>query len=343
MDRIAAASATERQDLFGEAANQLGMNAAIVEKDFWVCWILKHLFMEPALKEHLVFKGGTTLSKIFHLIERFSEDIDLILDWRLLGYGTAEGTDPYRTIQSRTKQNQYNEEINEKAADYIRETLLGQLKQIFLPVVGLTASIEETDPHTVEIQYPAAFKASYIRPEVRLEIGPLASWVPSSQGTIRPYAAEPFPKAFTEPDCIVVATAAERTFWEKATILHQEAHRPGTIPTRYSRHYYDLYKLAGSPIKKAALADPALLNAVVEFKQRFYYSSWAHYELAVPGSFRLIPTERQLTALERDYREMRDMFYREPPEFAEVIRVLKALEDEINGESDRAKEATRQE
>jgi hypothetical protein len=91
------------------------------------------------------------------------------------------------------------------------------------------------------------------------------------------------------------------------------------------------------------LADPALLNAVVEFKQRFYYSSWAHYELAVPGSFRLIPTERQLTALERDYREMRDMFYREPPEFAEVIRVLKALEDEINGESDRAKEATRQE
>jgi hypothetical protein len=94
MDRIAAGSATDMRDLFGESASQLGMNPAIVEKDFWVCWILKHLFAEPAPKEQMVFKGGTSLSKVFGLIERFSEDIDLILDWRLLGYGTAEGSDP---------------------------------------------------------------------------------------------------------------------------------------------------------------------------------------------------------------------------------------------------------
>ena len=343
MDKIAAASTRERQELFGEAAIRLGMNAAVVEKDFWVCWILKHLFAEPELQGQLVFKGGTTLSKVFHLIERFSEDIDLILDWRLLGYGTPEGADPYLTIQSRTKQNQYNDEINAKAAVYIRETLLGQLQKIFSLVTGLTASIDEADPHTVNIQYPAAFKAAYIRPEVRLEIGPLASWVPSAQGTIRPYAAEPFPTMFAEPDCIVVATAAERTFWEKATILHQEAHRPGAIPPRYSRHYYDLYKLANSPVKQAALADQALLRAVVEFKQRFYYSAWAQYETALPGSFRLIPPERQRAALERDYREMRDMFYREPPEFAEVIQVLAALEDEINGGPKLVNDAARQE
>jgi len=76
------------------------MNPAIVEKDFWVCWILKHLFAKPALKGQMVFKGGTSLSKVFGLIERFSEDIDLILDWRLLGYGTAEGNDTYLPIQS---------------------------------------------------------------------------------------------------------------------------------------------------------------------------------------------------------------------------------------------------
>jgi hypothetical protein len=330
MDRIAAGSATDRRDLFSESASRLGMNPAIVEKDFWVCWILKHLFAEPALKEQMVFKGGTSLSKVFGLIERFSEDIDLILDWRLLGYGTAEGNDPNQPIQSKTKQSRYNQEMNARAAEYIRGTLLDQLNRIFAPVGGVAASIDESDPHTVNVRFPAAFRASYIRPEVRLEIGPLASWVPSSVRTIHPYAADTFPNAFAESDCTVVAIDAERTFWEKATILHQEAHRPGTIPARYSRHYYDLCKLAGSPVKDAALADHALLQAVVEFKERFYYSSWAHYDLAQPGSFRLVPPENQWPALERDYRAMRDMFYREPPEFDEVLRALQALEGEIN-------------
>lgn len=87
MDKIAIGSATDRRDLFLESASRLGMNPAIVEKDFWVCWILRRLFAEPTLKDHIVFKGGTSLSKVYGLIDRFSEDIDLILDWRLLGYG----------------------------------------------------------------------------------------------------------------------------------------------------------------------------------------------------------------------------------------------------------------
>ncbi len=330
MDKIAIGAATDRRDLFGESASRLGMNPAIVEKDFWVCWILKHLFAEPALKGQMVFKGGTSLSKVFGLIDRFSEDIDLILDWRLLGYGHEGGNDPYQTIQSKTKRSRYNQEMNAKAAEYIRGTLLGKLNLLFAPVHGIAASIDEADPHTVNVRYPAAFTASYIRPEVRLEIGPLASWVPSHARTIQPYAATSFPKAFAESDCAVVAIDAERTFWEKATILHLEAHRPGTIPTRYSRHYYDLYKLAESPVKAAALADHALLDSVVEFKERFYYSSWAHYDLARPGSFRLSPPENQRPALERDFRAMRDMFYREPPEFDDVLQILNMLENEIN-------------
>jgi hypothetical protein len=125
MDRIATGPATDRRDLFSETASRLGMNPAIVEKDFWVCWILKHLFAEPTLKGQMVFKGGTSLSKVFGLIDRFSEDIDLILDWRLLGYGHAEGSDPYQAIQSKTKQSRYNQKMNAKAAEYIRGTLLG--------------------------------------------------------------------------------------------------------------------------------------------------------------------------------------------------------------------------
>ena len=169
MDKIATGAAIDRRDLFSESASRLGMNPAIVEKDFWVCWILKRLFAESALKGQMVFKGGTSLSKVFGLIDRFSEDIDLILDWRLLGYGHAEGNDPYQTIQSKTKRSRYNLEMNAKAAEYIRGTLLGQLNRLFALVPGIAASIDENDPHTVNVRYPAAFTASYIRPEVRLD------------------------------------------------------------------------------------------------------------------------------------------------------------------------------
>jgi predicted nucleotidyltransferase component of viral defense system len=309
------------------------MNPAIVEKDFWVCWILKLLFAEPALKNQMVFKGGTSLSKVFGLIDRFSEDIDLVLDWRLLGYEQEGANDPYNANQSRTQQNRYNAEMNAKAVAYIRDTLLPQLNNLFAPISGVVARIDEDDPHTVNVFYPAAFAADYIRPAVRLEIGPLASWVPSSSHPIKAYAAQVFPEAFSNPDFEVVAIDAERTFWEKATILHQEAHRPGAIPARYSRHYYDLYKLSESPIRKTALDNLTLLKSVVEFKERFYYSSWARYDLAVLGSFRLSPPDSQLPALERDYRAMQDMFFREPPTFETILTGLAELEREINAEA----------
>ena len=220
--------------------------------------------------------------------------------------------------------------MNARAAEYIRENLLVQLSQLLATAPGIAISVDATDPHTVNVRYPASFAAAYVRPEVRLEIGPLASWVPSGQQTIHPYAAEMFPKAFEEATCAVVAIRAERTFWEKATILHQEAHRPGTIPARHSRHYYDVYKLAGSKIKDAAFSDLGLLKAVVEFKKLFYSSSWARYDLAKPGSFRLCPPADQVPALARDYKEMQDMFFREPPDFSAILEALPPLEEQIN-------------
>ena len=266
------------------------------------------------------------------MIDRFSEDIDLVLDWRLLGYEQAGENDPYKAKQSKTQQSRYNEEMNAKAVAYIRDTLLSQLNDRFAPISGIVARIDEDDPHTVNVFYPAAFEADYIRPAVRLEIGPLASWVPSRSHPIKAYAAQAFPDAFSDPDFEVVAIDAERTFWEKATILHQEAHRPGAIPARYSRHYYDLYKLSESQIRKTALDNLTLLKSVVEFKERFYYSSWAGYDLAVPGSFRLSPHDSQLPALERDYRAMQDMFFREPPAFKTILADLGELERKINSE-----------
>ena len=331
MDKLAQMPARDRRDLFSEAAVALGMRATIIEKDFWVCLVLKMLFDDSALKHSLVFKGGTSLSKVYGLIDRFSEDIDLVLDWQIIGFGKGLN-DPMRTFDSNTKQDKFNKEINRIAALYIGETLCPQVNVLVQrAAAGLAATIDPDDPHIINIHYPAAFSEQYIRPEVRLEIGPLASWVPSASHTIRPYAFEVFPEVFQHPDCPVVALAAERTFWEKATILHQEAHRERGIPQRHSRHYYDLHKLASSPIRDLALTNIDLLYDVVEFKKRFYPSSWARYEAAIPGSFRLLPTaESQIRNLERDYEDMQVMLFREPPSFTSILDGLHQLERQIN-------------
>jgi len=331
MDKVARLAAQDRRDIFVEAAARLGFRPTIIEKDFWVCLVLKLLFQKSRFGNSLVFKGGTSLSKAHRLIERFSEDIDLVLDWKVIGFGVGL-KDPMQDFDSKSKQDRFNKELNLLAADFIQKTLCPELDALLQGEgIGLSATVDPEDRHVINIKYPAAFAEAYIRPEVRLEIGPLASWVPSAICSIHPYAYDAVPQVFENPACDVLAISAERTFWEKATILHQEAHRPAQIPQRYSRHYYDLYKLAISPIRASALSQISLLPDVVTFKQRFYPSAWARYDLAVPGTFRLLPhAETQLADLERDYREMQVMLFGEVPDFGSLLEELSKLETEIN-------------
>lgn len=325
MDKVARFSAAQRRELFSEASARLDMTPAVVEKDFWVTWVLDRLFATPDLARLLMFKGGTSLSKVHGLIERFSEDIDLILDWRVLG-----GDDPLAE-RTRSRQAELNEAINREARAFIAGPLLANLVDALAGICE--CRIGEDDPHVIEVRYPAAFADTYLRPEVRLEVGPLAAWLPHEEGRITSYAAKAFPELFARPDTTVRTIRAERTFWEKATILHQEAHRPegSPQPARYSRHYYDLARMAASPVRAAALADRELLANVVEFKQRFYPRAWARYDLAMPGSLRLLPGERSLAAVETDYRAMADMIFGTVPDFADIVAQLRALENEING------------
>jgi len=216
MDKLARLPAGDRQDIFTEAAARRGIRPTIIEKDFWVCVVLKLLFEKSRFAQSLVFKGGTSLSKVYGLIERFSEDIDLVLDWNLIGFG-AGGQDPLQEFDSKAKQDRFNKEINTRAAAYIAETLCPELNDLLQrEQMALSAAVDPDDPHAIGIRYPAAFPEAYIRPEVRLEIGPLASWVPSAIHTIRPYVFDVLPEVFQTPQCKVRAIAAERTFWEKA-------------------------------------------------------------------------------------------------------------------------------
>lgn len=160
----------------------------------------------------------------------------------------------------------------------------------------------------------------------------MAAWIPNEQRIVRPYVAERFPSVFKRAETSVRTIAAERTFWEKATILHQEAHRgpEKPLPPHYSRHYYDLYRLSRLPIRDRALADIDLLRDVVKFKMRFYRSPWAKYEEAKPGSLRLLPPQHHAAELKKDYRSMQSIFFGEIPSFEEIMKELSVLEKTIN-------------
>ena len=330
MKVIARLSDNDKRRLFRNTANKMGMNDAIVEKDFWVCFTLDYLFHRSPWKEAITFKGGTSLSKAFYLISRFSEDIDLILDWRVLGYGKDE---PWEK-RSNTKQDAFNKEANARAEVFLAETFCPAIKEGLSEAIGREANIhmDEEEKQTVLFAYPKLFTNPATLQVIRLEIGALAAWTPAATVEITPYAAEQYPDVFGQPSTPVLTVAPERTFWEKATILHHEANRPEhlAMPSRYSRHYYDLYRMAQTPVKDAAFARLDLLKKVVDFKMKFYPRAWAKYAEAVPGTLKLMPPEYRLDALAADYDAMRDMLYGDIPSFTAVLDGVKALEQQIN-------------
>lgn len=323
MDKIVQLSAKQLSELFAETASRKGITNAIAEKDFWVTWVLSKIFSDEYLSKIMIFKGGTSLSKVFGLIERFSEDIDLILDWR-----TVTNADP-REHRTKSGQDKFNKAMNEKALVYIREELLPVVAELLQPYAQCSIDLENS--FSINVRYPSAFSDLYLRPEILLEIGPLASWLPFDHYDVQSFAAEEFPQLFDHPSCRVKAIVAERTFWEKATILHQEAHRPLERPMllRYSRHYYDLAMMAETVVKTNALDNLNLLKDVVEFKQQFYPSGWAKYENAKIGILKLVPPQERHGQLKKDYEAMRSMIFGSYPSLDEIMKTLKGLEDEI--------------
>ena len=324
---------------FQEASARRGVNLEIVEKDFWVCWVLKLLFSQADLKQHFLFKGGTSLSKVFGIIHRFSEDVDISVDPEWLGFGGGNRLD---VASSRSQFAKRERELEERCCKAIEISVWPLLEQAVVAVLGAlpearTYLTYEVDPAThspnLLLAYPRLSKASgALKPRVKLEFGSLYDQRPTGSHRVTPIVAEVFPPEFSEPSAEVFALEAERTFWEKATILHAEYHRADDSPTPagLSRHFYDLHCLSVHPAGQRALKDSGLRDEVVAFKQRYFYSKWAHYETAHPGSFRLVPDARRLAEIQRDYQRMADMFMKEPPGFSDLISALKSLEQQIN-------------
>jgi hypothetical protein len=325
MDRIAYAPDKERAAIFEDAADKIGATAFIVEKDFWVSWVLEKIFTDEYLSGILCFKGGTSLSKAFRLIERFSEDIDLILSQKVV-LGENERLDQ----PSNTKQARFNKEVEERAVNFISSILkektaaaLGELCHV---------SVDAADGHILHVRFPKLFDYAYINPDVKLEVGPLSLWNPNEKYPASSYVADAYPELKIEAP-LIPTVKPERTFWEKITILHREHYRPESspIPPRYSRHYYDVYKIGRSCVKDEALKSFGLLREVVDFKKRFYPCGWASYDKAREGFLRLYPGECHLAGLGRDYVEMGNMIFGAVPEWGEILRYMRQLEDEIRG------------
>lgn len=322
-------SQTDYEDLIRETAIAMGVQNGIVEKDLWVCLVLDRIFRSDRFARHFVFKGGTSLSKVHKVIQRFSEDVDLIINWELFGYG-SEGPQPWDDKRSNTQQSKLNGRINSDAFDFIREQFVPWLREELLDLGDKAPSVEPSPGNGVQIQYMPSFELSYVQSHVLLEIGPLAAWIPQQRAVIRPYVAEQFPDLLKHSDVPVTVTTAERTFWEKATILHEQAHNPKSSPQRYSRHYYDLYMMMRHGIGTRAMARIDLLEDVARFKRRFYHKQAARYDLARPGTLALIPPDEKIDTLRKDYNDMKAMFFSEPPAWERVLQELSAFEREVN-------------
>lgn len=234
--------------------------------------------------------------------------------------------------------------LTEVCRQVIHDTLLPRLQTAFGAALpnGQTWTLEiaddDPDQQTLVFKYPSSIASasaagpSYIRPMVRMEIGARSDHWPAVEGVVTSYAAEDFPRLFPSPACSVHVLAAERTFWEKATILHVWHHAPAdkVLRDRQSRHYYDLVRMYEHGIGREAMKNTDLLLKVAEHKSIFFASAAAKYAEARPGTLRLIPPESRMGELRRDYQSMQEMIFGPAPTFDHVISTLGEIEAAIN-------------
>lgn len=335
MDQFANDTPEMRDEAFQEAAAQLGMSKAIVEKDFWVCWSLKQLFALPSFGDHMIFKGGTSLSKAYDVIHRFSEDVDLSLDRARLGFEGAR--DPENPDLSGKKQKQLLQELQDAAEAEVTGPLLAEIQAAFDASLeqGFSLTVDPSDAQTLLFAYPSLSgnAGGYVKPIVRFEFGARGVHLPAEVREISPYVHQAFPDLMGSGGVDVKVLGVERTFWEKATILHMLYHQDPAKPLadRMSRHYYDMAQLIGHEAKRRAVDSLDLLKQVAHHKSVFFKAAWANYEDARPGSLRLMPNEELTNALRRDFSGMQEMIIGDAPSFDDILSAIEAFEAEING------------
>lgn len=321
----------EQAELLLGLAPTLGRRAEILEKDIWLCLALGILFDLPGRKP-MAFKGGTSLSKVYQAIERFSEDIDVTVDYRSLVDG-----DPELATLGSNQRRRLSDTLKAALAAHVNHELAPALREALAQVLpGLRVVIEvSADGENLRLYYPSAVENTdaYLRPSVLIEFGGRNATLPRETVEIVPDVAEHVP-GLAFPSARVAVLSPMRTFWEKATLIHVECHRPEIRvgAERLSRHWYDLARLADHEIGRKAVSDTELLRDVLSIKETFFRSGHSHYARCLDGGLKLIPQPQLLEALREDYRAMLSvqMFYGETLPFDRIVERLADLEQEIN-------------
>lgn len=352
MDEFARLPNEDRIAAINEAAARRDVTPVIIEKDFWVCWTLKRLSECGDVFPHITFKGGTSLSKAYGVIERFSEDIDLTIarNAPLL----VDLPSPMDGDISNKERRRRIDALKDAAQTFVHDCLRPQLETAIADALGtkdgweLIADPDDLEGQTLLFNYPrlANYGAGYgrggfgegqygegeigyIKPRIKLEFGARGDTDPSESRTLTPYLAHEFPDLLPNPEISFQTLAVERTFWEKVTILHALFHNH-RVRDGMSRHYYDTYMLMQRGVVTDAIGRPDLLEQVVHNKSLMFADNKASYGTATMGTLRLVPSDDIRATLKSDYDAMQEMFMAEVPDFNALMAEIAVLESKLN-------------
>ena len=321
----------KRTEAFNTIAQKLRIHSVSIEKDEWVTAVIRALFSLP-YAEHLLFKGGTSLSKCWHIIERFSEDVDIAINRELLGFSGELSNNQIRNNLRKTSYLFIKEKLSADLTDNMK--IQGINPDLFS--VNVEFSEDSTkDPVIVEIQYKSVIEGlTYINPAVKLEIGCRSMREPFEKVKIQSLVDETYPNTpFSDIPFEVNAVDPQRTFIEKLCLLQEEFAKPQELvrTNRMSRHLYDICKIADTNIADKALENNDLWNAIVEHRQKFVKMKDFDYELLNPQNINIIPPNFIISQWQQDYETMREtMIYGESLLFDNLINKIKQLNERIN-------------
>lgn len=321
-------SEQNRQEVFEETATQKGLPLTAIEKDWWVVQTLSIIF-STNYADVLIFKGGTSLSKGWNLIQRFSEDIDLALDRKFLGFSGELSKGAIKKLRRKSYQfitEVFTEELKNKFTELGFENVLVKYREV---------ENHDQDPLIIEIRYPTLIKNdNYLKPAVLVEVGSRSLKEPFTHRSFGTIISEVFAdKPFADKPISIPVVNPERTFLEKIFLLHEEFQKPQNKirVERLSRHLYDIEKLSQTEYAKIALANSELYNTIVKHREKFTPISGIDYANHTPDKIRFIPPDTILKDWQQDYEIMtQTMIYDNPLKFHELIRRLTELQKQIN-------------
>lgn len=308
-----------------------GLPAFVVEKDWWVCILLKAIF-QSQYANSIIFKGGTSLSKAYHLIDRFSEDIDLIIDRHLLGFDTLQTNGDIKRLRKKSGGFIINE---------FREELMHQLDRLGIHrdhyEIRYNDKVDDTsDPNTLEVYYKSVVPMAnpYIQQRVLLEMGARSLTEPAETKNIISFIDEHYKELpFTTGGFDVQVVIPTRTFIEKVLLLHEEFSKPiDKIRTdRLTRHLYDLDKMMIAGFGEQAIADNELFETIVQHRKKVTPLRGIDYSNHEKGKLRIVPPDEIITQWEEDYKVMQqNMIMGESLSWEELLQRLKNIENAFN-------------